>query len=201
MDSVESSFRRCKSISNVIDWQTGLLTALLHDENGKPLPAESLDMRQVCGIVANMDKGSVQLAWETSTGLSNIQLKRRDVAISKLSSTVPEEHKQALRASGLCGPDLFERHLVKAADAAFQEATQRKATLTLLGAKTTSAAKTSTPWTASSQQKPSASHAPSSKRKRGKGAGGGEQKKRTPNQGPHASAPAKRGGGRGGQPK
>ncbi len=197
LDSVESSFRRSKSISNFMDWQMGLLSSLLKDDDNM------VDLNRVRRVVQSIDRGSTQLAWETSVGLSNIQLKRRDAAISKLSSTVPEEHKQALRASDLCRSDLFERTLVKEADTAFQEATQRKATLTLLGSKVASATKSSTPWKDSGQHKKASSgtNKPSSKRKRSRGSGDRGDKKKEEAQAPHSSAPAKRGGGRGGRSK
>ncbi len=90
-------------------------------------------------VASSLDlRGSTQLTWEVSVRHSKVQLKRRDLLISKLSSTVPEEEKLTLRESTFCKADIFEKPLIRHADVTVQETTQRKATLTMLRSKMTS---------------------------------------------------------------
>lgn len=187
-DSLESSFRRSRAISNFMDWQIALLTSMLDDSTD-----DQVDLDRVRQVVQSLDRGSAQLAWETSTGMANVQLKRRDLMISKLSSTVPEDNKQALRASTFGRADLFEKSLIKRADASFREATQRKATLTLLGSRPPPVQSSSFKKNDTGTKR-AASPKPQPKRKRSRGQGGSKRGGKTT---PHSSAPAKRGGGRG----
>ncbi len=69
LDSLESSMRRSKAISNFLDWQMGLLSSILNDDD------DQVDLGRVLHVIQSIDRGSAQLAWATSIGLSNIQLK------------------------------------------------------------------------------------------------------------------------------
>ncbi len=191
MDSVESSFRRSKAISNFMEWQMALLSSMLASDD------DQVELDRVRRVVHSMDRGAAQLAWEVSIGLSNVQLKRRDQLISKLSSTIPEEEKLALRASAFSQPDIFEKPLIRHADVAFQEATQRKATLTMLGSRKDSASMPPPPPWMGQQQKRSSSTGSSSSQKKKPKHGAKAGPKRGGHQAPHTSGPANRGGGRG----
>ncbi len=197
MNSLEVMMRRAKVVSNFIDWQMALLSALTARAN------DQVDIDMVRRVIQSVDIGSTQLAWEVSTALANVQLKRRDTHLSRLSPMVPEEDRMNLRASAFAKPDTFEHDRVHEADLALQAATQRKATLGMLEVRNVSQA--SYPKQGNKQQKRSASNdtskSNSSKKKKGK-------KKETPKkdqkqgdqtkgQTPHTSGSSSRGGGRG----
>lgn len=191
MDSMESLLRRVKVVSNHIDWQMALLNSLTDRPNNQ------VDIDKVRTVVRSMDRGSTQLAWDASTALANVQLKKRDISLSKLSPMVAEEDRLSLRASAFARPDLFERPRVVAADAALQAATQRKATLGMLEVGNANASYPKGGYSQKKRPNPSTPSAPSAKRKKGKKKEAPKDQKKKDKQSPHDSGPSSSGGGKG----
>lgn len=127
---LETLTRRIMCVSSFNDWFLGLIQKTLLEPNPS--------IHKLQQILESLAKSNSQIAHDSSLAVANMTLKRRDVEMSYLPSTISEEQKTLLRSSTFRGPHLFNPETVNKVDREVKEITERQASLKWLSLKESS---------------------------------------------------------------
>jgi hypothetical protein len=134
LDSLESSYKRIRTISSFLEWNIALLASQLKVTVGAEIP-------KFLRIVDSIDRASADIAWQSSVGLANVLLKRRDQALLSVNPILPEDSRIKLRASSFTTGFVFNSASVSLANDALKLAADNKASLKILEFKNNSSGK------------------------------------------------------------
>jgi preprotein translocase subunit SecD len=115
----------------MLDWILSLLVTQLSEDHP--------DVVKLRRIALSAARSVSQLTRDSSVGLTNVLLKRRDTALASVPQHLPDTVRQELRSSLISSQHLFDEDKVVRAEEALRSSLQRVSTLQALKSSSTSA--------------------------------------------------------------